>query len=399
MMKHKFKLFTAGLMIGLMTLSISCKEQFTEEEALKAQQLVDFALQVYNQSSEDQAPVAGATVIFIQGGSKKEATTDESGVALFPGVKFGGFVLTVSAENYTSLTYDDEIYADDFRTTQQTYSIGIYSLADESLATIKGTVRIDTDLTNDTPETIEGVTLRFRSDLSYGDKIFMATTDANGNYEVKVPVQQYGTYVYVYYPDMLVGQKIAFNKLQSETKNFPDVLPKIETVETLFAMYTGSGILNNYNNYPTNGVNPIYAIADPAPTGQTTAIISSVSTNADGEIVGINISNGGDYTGDADGKVNVTFTSLLGGSGATLEITLGDQTNLVNAYNENGTATKTLVGGSGYPDASYKLNRTSYRGPSINSQNRESNFRLYPGTITFNNVDYGTGVSRPDDLN
>lgn len=398
-MKHKFKLFTTGLMIGLMTLSISCKEQFTEEEALKAQQLVDFALHVYNESSPEKAPVSGATVTFIQGGSKMEATSDESGVALFPGVKFGGFVLTIAAENFTSLTYDDEIYSDDFRTTQQTYSIGIYSLADESLATIKGTVRIDTDLTNDTPETIEGITLRFRSNLNYGSKVFMATTDANGNYEVKVPVSQYGSYVYVQYPDILVGQKIAFNKLASDPLNFPKVLPKTETIETLFAMYTGGGILNNYNNYPVYGVNPIYAIADPAPTGQTTAVINYVYTNADGEIEDINFSTGGDYTGDADGKVNVTFTSLLGGSGATLEITLGDQTNLSSAYNENGTATINLVGGSGYPDDSYSLNRVNYRNPSLNSSNRENNFYLYPGTITFNNPDYGTGVSRPNDLN
>ena len=399
MMKNKLKLVSAGLMIGLMSLTISCKEQFTEEEALKAQQLVDFALHVYNRSLQGQPPVAGAKVTFIQGGNKKEATTDENGVALFPGVKFGGFVLAVSADNFTSMSFDDEIYADDFRTTQQTYSVGIYSLADESLATVKGTVRIDTDLTNDTPETLEGVTLRFRANLNYGDQIFMATTDANGNYEVKVPAEQYGTYVYVFYPDMLVGQKIAYNKLQSETKNFPDVLPKVETIETLFAMYTGGGILNNYNNYRTSGIFPIYAIADPAPTGQATAVISYVYTNADGEIVDIDFATGGDYTGDADGKVNVTFTSLLGGSGATLEITLGDQTNLNNAYNQNGTATINFVGGSGYPDDNYQLNRTGYRGPSINSQNRESSFRLYPGTITFNNVDYGTGVSRPDDLN
>lgn len=59
MMKNKLKLVSAGLMIGLMSLTISCKEQFTEEEALKAQQLVDFALHVYNRSLYSQPPWPG----------------------------------------------------------------------------------------------------------------------------------------------------------------------------------------------------------------------------------------------------------------------------------------------------------------------------------------------------
>lgn len=395
-MKHKFKLFTATLLIGLMTLSISCKEQFTEEEALKAQQLVDFAMFVYNESSGEREPVAGATVTFIQGSNKVESTTDESGVALFPNVKFGGFVYIVTAENFTSVTDNEYIYADDLRTSQETYSVGIYSNADETLATIKGKIQLETDLTNETREAIEGITLRFRVNLNNGDKVFTASTDADGNYEVKVPVRNNGSSVYVQYPDVLAGQKIAFNKLASDPLNFPKVLPKIETVETLFAMYTGYSL--NASNYPDFDVAPMYAIAEAAPTGQTTAVIDYVYTNADGEIIDIDFANGGNYTGDADGKVNITFTSLLGGSGASLVITLGDQTNLSSAYNEAGTATKTLVGGTGYPDDNYYLNRLSYRGPSLSTQSREHSFYLYPGTITFNNQDYGTGIVRPDNL-
>lgn len=396
MMKHKFKLFTASLMIGLMTLSISCKEQFTEEEALKAQQLVDFALFVYNESSEGREPVPGATVTFIQGTAKIEATTNESGVASFPGVKFGGFVYTVTAENFTSVTDNEYIYPEDIRSSQETYSVGIYSIADETLATIKGKIQLETDLTNDTRETMEGITLRFRVSLNNGDKVFTATTDADGNYEAKVPVRNYGSTVYIQYPDMLVGQKIAYNRLDSDPLDFPEVLPKIETIETLFAMYTGYSL--NANNYPVTGVYPIYAIADPAPAGGETAVIDYVYTNDDGEITGVSFDDGGDYTGDADGFVNITFTSLLGGSGATLQIELGDQTDLEDAYFENGTAVRTLVGGTGYPDDNYRLNRIGYRGPSVNSSSREHNFYLYPGTITFNNQDYGTGVVRPDDL-
>lgn len=398
-MKNKFKLITATFLIGLMTLSISCKEQFTEEEALKAQQLIDFAIFVFNQSSPEQEPVEGASVTFIQGSNKLEATTDANGVASFPGVKFGGFVFTISAENFSTYTSDEYLSPDNFRQSQETYRIGIYSLADENLATIKGTVRIDSDLTNDETETLAGITLRVRTQLNNGSKVFTVTTDAQGKYEIKVPVNQYGSSVYIQYPDVLINQKIAFNQLDSDPLSFPDVLPQIGMVETLFAMYTGGGILQNNSNFPQFDVAPMYAIADPAPTGQTTAIISDVFTNDDGEITGVSFATGGNYAGDADGKVNITFTSLLGGSGASLLINLGDQTNLSSAYNQNGTATRTLVGGSGYPDDNYYMNRTGYRSPSLNSSSRENSFYLYPGTVTFNNPDYGTGVSRPDDLN
>ncbi|MEQ8303583.1 MAG: carboxypeptidase-like regulatory domain-containing protein [Cyclobacteriaceae bacterium] len=396
-MKTKFNLITTSFIIGLMALSISCKEQFTEEDSLNAQQLVDFAIYVFDQSSADEAPIAGATVTFLQGGGKVEATTDESGFALFPKVKFGGFVYTITAENFTSVTEDDYIDPDNFRQSQETYSVGLYSLNDENLATMKGDVRLETDLTNDAPEFMEGITLRFKVYLNNGQKVFLATTDSEGKYEVKLPVNQYGSTVEVQYPDMLINQKIAFNKLSTDPKFFPEVLPQVAMVETLFAMYTSGGILKNNSNYPITDVAPIYAIAEPAPNGQTTAEIDFVYTD-EGEITDIDFNTGGNYAGDADGKVSITFTSLLGGSGASLVITLGDQTNLSSAYNGNGTASSVLVGGSGYPEQNYFLNRVGYRSPSLNSSNRTNSFYLYPGTITFNNPDYGTGVSRPDNL-
>lgn len=396
-MKHKFKFLSSTFLIGLLTMSISCKDQFTEEDALNAQQLVDLAIYVFNQSNQERPPVAGATVTFIQGGNNLEATTNESGVAVFNDVRFGGFVYYIEAENFTSVSEEGYLSADDFRQSQETYSIGIYSLADENLATMKGTIRIDTDLTNDETERASNVNLLFNVSLNNGDRVFSVTTDEQGNYEIKLPVNPYGSSVTIQYPDLLLPQKIAFNKLSSDPDFFPDVLPQIGMVETLFAMYTSGGIQQNHNNFPVNDVVPIYAIAEPAPTGQTTAIIDFVYTD-DGEIVDIDFANGGNYAGDTDGKVNITFTSLLGGSGATLVINLGDQTNLSSAYNEIGTATSVLTGGSGYPEDNYFMNRLGYRAPSLNSSNRQTSFYLYPRTVTFNNPDYGTGVSRPDNL-
>ena len=151
----------------------------------------------------------------------------------------------------------------------------------------------------------------------------------------------------------------------------------------------------NQDNFPTN-IRPVYAIADPAPAGGRTAVISTVSVNADGEITGIGFIDGGNYTGDADGIVNITFTSLLGGSGASLEIDLTNSNSLSTAY--NAFSDFTLVGGSGYPDDNYLLNRNFSEWPSVNSFDRRAFIEILPGTTTIFNADYGTGVYREDDL-
>lgn len=390
-MKNTFKILTSTLLAGLIILSVSC-DQFTEEDALKAQQTVDLSIYVVDESSDVKKPVASATVTITQAGNKSEVVTDSSGVAIFPGIQIGGYVYNVTAENFITVNGSSSASPSNFRVGQITNKIGMYSTKDENMATIRGRIYIETDLTNLEKEGAASVPLQFSVGLNSGNRTYTTTTDAEGNYEIKVPTNGRfnSTYVTMLYEDLELDQKIAVNKFQDEDGDFPEVLPRIETVKTIFSTNT-SGATNN--NFGTN-VRNVYAIADNAPEDGTTAIIRDVYINSEGEVTGVGFQNGGDYTGDADGVVNIKIISLVGGTGASIQINLGNQTNLSSAYSEFGTASRTLVPGSGYPERvnfeNRSLNKISYRNPSFST-----NIYVAPNSIKIVNGDYGTGIARP----
>jgi hypothetical protein len=147
----------------------------------------------------------------------------------------------------------------------------------------------------------------------------------------------------------------------------------------------------NFDFFQGN-VRSIYAVVDAPPIGGTLAVVNSVSINNLGQIIGVNVSNGGNYTGDADGKVRISITSLDGGSGGFIDLTLGNQTDIISAYNQFGTATRSITPGSGYPVDDFTLNKISRRFPSPGFSPTVS---LSKGRVVIYNADYGTGVSHP----
>ncbi len=395
-MKH-FKLKKLSIyLLGIVFFAFSCKEQFTEKDALDAQQQIDMAIYVYDAGTEADSAVAGATVTFIQGIETRTVTTDETGVALFPKAKIGGYILKVTADNFTSYSRNDEIYSTNFRQGQETLQVGIYSLTGDNVATVKGRVEIELDLTNDVTEYAAGIELNLIVDLSSGDEVFTTTTDAEGRYSIDIPTKanSSSTRVEIRFPDLELNQTIVYNRLGTETGDFPEVLPAVYEYPTIFMMYDGNR--KNYNNFPDFDILPMYGLAEDAPSGGTNAVISAVYTT-DGVIDDLGFSNGGDYTGDADGLVTISFTSLLGGSGATLVVDL-DANGYTSVSGAFFNGDYTLTGGSGYPDTFYELNRNNYEGPTIDEQDREERIYVYPGTIYVFDADYGTGVSREDDL-
>ena len=88
-MKRTFNIISGALLIVLTTFVISCKDQFTEQDALNSQQQIDLALYIVNQSDPVQGPITGAVVTFSQNGVSKDVTTDATGAALFPKIKVG----------------------------------------------------------------------------------------------------------------------------------------------------------------------------------------------------------------------------------------------------------------------------------------------------------------------
>jgi len=392
MKQNRFRFLSLALS-GLVLLgAVSCQDDFTEEDALKAQQEIGLTIYVVNSSTAESAPVANAKVVVSQSGESQTVTTDETGVAKFSSIQIGEFVYSVSADNFTPLSGVGSADVDNFRQGQVTSRIGLYSLSDENMVTVKGNITVETDVTNFDRE-FASVKVTASVYLSgIGNRTFEGNTDASGNYSIKVPVAAEGSDISINFPDFTADQKIALNRYNEEA-SFPEVLPRVETINTLFSVST------NYTGNPTfyeGDVRSLYATVEAPPAGGTQAVINTVYTNSQGEVTGVNFNNGGDYTGDADGVVNITIVSLDGGSGASIVVDLDGYSSVSSAYYAD-PANVTIEGGSGYPKNSdnYTLNKIDYRWPSARTYAND----VRPGSEVVANADYGTGVYRPRNVN
>jgi hypothetical protein len=408
MKKTQLIKFLTLVLIGFVLLgTYSCKDEYTEEDALKSQQEVDLTIYVVNRAASF-APIKDAKVVVSQGGLTFEGTTNDKGVVSFPKIKVGGFAYSVIAEGFTSANGINQSSPSNYRQGQLTQQVSLYALAGEHLATIQGKAIVEKDLTNLISEPAAGV--KVYADVSLYNETsgnfihtVSATTDANGNYSLTVPTNgnNNSTYVAVRFTDFETEQTIAINKYADEEGEFtsiPQVLPRVEKIKTLFSVSTSSQLNRWYtgsSSSSANGMRSLYAIAEAPPTGGTQAIIDQVYTNSKGEVTGLHFYNGGNYSGDADGKVSVTIVSLDGGSGASVEIPLSGTittTSALTAYNNNSS---TIVKGSGYPinSENHTLNKTSLRSPS-----GASSLNVYPATIHIANADFGTGIARPKQI-
>jgi hypothetical protein len=192
-MKNIFKIFAFALIAGLSF--NSCEEDtFTEEDAMQALQKVDLIIAVTDKSNYDQA-VDGATVSTVIDGVNVEKTTDATGLVTFEDVNIGGNLnIYVTKVNYTTTFTTVNTTPSDYRQATVSASVSVYSLADESLVTVKGQLTIETDLTNRTKEVVEGAEVKVYNQYlpNGGAKAFIGISDAEGKYEIKVPVNSTG---------------------------------------------------------------------------------------------------------------------------------------------------------------------------------------------------------------
>ncbi len=192
-MKNIFKFFAIALIAGLSFNSCE-QDTFTEEDAMQALQKVDLIIAVTDKSNYDQA-VDSATVSTVIDGVKVEKTTDATGLVTFKDVNIGGNLnIYVTKVNYTTTFTTVNTTPSDYRQATVSASVSIYSLADESLVTVKGQLTIETDLTNRTKEVVEGAEVKvYNENLPDGSaKVFIGISDAEGKYEIKVPVNSNG---------------------------------------------------------------------------------------------------------------------------------------------------------------------------------------------------------------
>ncbi|MCD4833468.1 MAG: hypothetical protein K8R31_06705, partial [Bacteroidales bacterium] len=266
-MKNLLKFIAFALIAGLFF--NSCEEDtFTEEDAMKALQEVDLIIAVTDKSNFDQ-PVDAATVSTVIDGVTVEKITDATGMVTFEDVKIGGNLnVYVSKENYTTSFTTVNTTPSDYRQATVSASVYIYSLADENLVTVKGQLTIETDLTNRTKEVVAGAEVRaYNYNLPNGSaKAFVNTTDAEGKYEIKVPVNATGN-------DYI---QVRFNSLDT-TRTVGVSLNNIYSVETQNAFYDIEGSTN-----PTDipaVPSALITIGAPAASGSGFELTTEVDTS------------------------------------------------------------------------------------------------------------------------
>jgi hypothetical protein len=204
---HKLILF----LIPALLFASCTKDKYSEKDALDAQQKIDLIVTVVDASSS-AAPLAGATVKVVIDSNLVSQTTNADGVTVFTNVPIGGDVaVTVTKENFTSVFRTVYTNPDDYRQKQVSAIIGVYSKDAAKMATFKGRLTLESDLTNRKREPAAAVVVKAKnSQLAYADQLFTATTDADGKYEISVPVSTNGNDIELIYPEFVVNQKLAF---------------------------------------------------------------------------------------------------------------------------------------------------------------------------------------------
>ena len=213
-MKNLIK-FLFVLAAGSIIFTACENDEFTEEDAMQSMQQIDLSLTITNGSTLGE-PVDTASVKIIKNSKAVEKTTDEEGMVTFKDLPVGDeFNVYVSRDGYTSVVAKLDLSTDNYRVGQVNRDIQIYPLNGDNLATVNGRVDIETDLTNRETERVSGLKVRvFNKTLTEDNtqKYYVDSTDANGEYSIKVPVSQAGSDLYVQFPDIERTQTVAIEE-------------------------------------------------------------------------------------------------------------------------------------------------------------------------------------------
>jgi hypothetical protein len=383
-MKNLLKFLSIFLMLGIIT--VSCSDEFNEEDALEILQKVDLQIGVLDASNSNSA-IEGAEVKAVIDGSVVTAISNSNGVAVFEDVKIGGDInVTVSLTDYTTVTSTIETTPDDYRQTVVSDNVYLYATTGDNIATIIGQLTIETDLTNRQREFVEGIeVIAYNNSLYNTTNHFVGTTDVNGNYSIAVPIDgDGGNDIYVYFPtiekDRTVG-KATNNKY---------------TIETKAATYSAS----NYGETAVDRVPSVFIdIAAPPASGVdfqlgVKAVRNALSTAIDNETLDAAILTGGlNYTG----AENFIFAADPDGNQAELNVTVNAEgvitsTSIVNngaTYSSMPAIFASPATGSG---ASFDFRfRSMYR---VYISNSGSGYLSYPKV----GVDYSTTLDNTSKL-
>lgn len=387
-LKYRFSILT---IMVLVVSSCSIKEGLTDEEVLALDKGDwNYSIQLFDPVSN--SGVEGATVQVTIDGELKTFTSNSLGSVDFSGPYNEEIFATISKDGYYG--FSREIYLNEGDRGKGLYR-QIYMLpsGDEGTFTIKGKITVQSDLTTEAKEAADGAT--FTIDL-FPNYDYMTTitvkTDATGNYSVKMPVWDGNTfygYFRIRYNDYVAPQMVAINGLSGDPA-FPETLPTVPSITTTFSAINSGSVDIPY-------VQPIYATV-PASTGVggIQAAPFRLTPNGSGGVsTGISaISTGTAYSA---GDKPLTIVSIVGGTGALGVIRDTDANGILDQY-------EITAAGNGYPINNWSNQvvgnenfTNSYPSFYNDSYNYPSN-NYKAGSIVVNNIYFGTGVSRVQEV-
>ena len=176
----------AGVVAGGLVLS-SCEDEFTEQDAIKAQQETLMALEAQNdslnrvgakinytvtvvaagQGSTTNGRTAaanlaeGASVTVVQAGKTHPGTAGKGGAATFTGLMRGQATVTVELAEHTTVTYTTTLGSSGSQENNVSTLIPVFPLTVEAGASkVSGKVWVELDATNDEPEAAKGAIIQ-----------------------------------------------------------------------------------------------------------------------------------------------------------------------------------------------------------------------------------------------
>lgn len=185
----------------------SCEEdEFTEKDAMDQLQNIDVSFNVTDGSSYGEA-IEGATVELAGDSTSSSKTTDDAGNVTFNDVPVGtSMSVYVHKEDFTKAMYNINTLTESYRENVVTENLKIYSLSGDNMATVKGKLTIESDLTNREREVLSDEEVRVVNDGldNSNSRSFVGTTDEEGNYSIQVPVNpDGGDDLQVKYPSLI----------------------------------------------------------------------------------------------------------------------------------------------------------------------------------------------------
>ncbi|QNK62175.1 hypothetical protein H7F33_16760 [Pedobacter sp. PAMC26386] len=330
-------------------------EQLKLNDSLKTKSAINASKQDYSVRVVDvytNSPLADADVTVSSEGKIYTAKTNAQGVVTFTALYlFPSSTFLVSKTGYAATQISQQIAGYE--------TVKLWNTTDLSNE-ITGSLYIETDLTNNTPEKVgTGVLVTASANIptSSNDSYtvyFPTFTNASGIYSIKVPAAPNG--YTLKFEQIAADQKLYVNATEDDAvPSFPSSLPRITTVKTYFNV-------NNYNAPVPTVTTSYYLKVAPDKGGKTLyfspynyyyynqIFLSAVGDKFQVERLNIsNNNNSGNYTDvnmftyDANAKLNVELVDVTGNiiqSAPKLTATAGPNGKL--------TYTNSPEGGNGY---------------------------------------------------